>query len=143
MTGLARKTRFCALRLLPRAALTLFFLIFTVSAGAAEGGFDDVFYGYVTRMLLALLIMGVLGYLAVKYLPARFASVSRGHLRVISALSLGRDMVYVVKTGPDVVALLAGRNGSVVLGRWSLEEWENYEAASAPAPAVLSDERHP
>jgi hypothetical protein len=138
-----RKTRYSALRLLPRAALTLFFLTFTDAAGAAEAGFDEAFFGYVTRMLTALLIMGVIGYLAVKYLPGRLGSGSRGHMRVISALSLGRDMVYIVKTGPDVIAFWAGRNGSAVLGRWSLEEWENYEAASKVVSAVLADERKP
>ncbi|MDR1137457.1 MAG: hypothetical protein LBK91_03955 [Synergistaceae bacterium] len=101
--------------------------------------FDDAFSGYVTRMVLALCIMGALGYFAVKYLPGRLGSAARGHMRVISALSLGRDMMYIVKTGPEVVAFLSGRNGAVVLGRWSLEEWENYEADTVPV--VLPDEK--
>ena len=120
--------------------MTLFFLTFTEAVEAAPTGFDDAFSGYVTRMLLALLIMGAVGYLAVKYLPGRLGSVSRGHIRVISALNLGRDMMYIVKTGPDVIAFWAGRNGSAVLGRWSLEEWENYEAASKAVSAILPDE---
>jgi hypothetical protein len=123
--------------------LTLFFLTFAEAAGAETSGFDDAFSGYVTRMLLALLIMGAVGYLAVKYLPGRLASVSRGHIRVISALNLGRDMMYIVKTGPEVVAIWVGRNSSAVLGRWSLEEWENYEAASSAVSAILTDERKP
>jgi hypothetical protein len=125
------------------AALTLFFLTFARVAGAAESGFDDAFAGYVTRMLLALLLMGGVGYLAVKYLPGRLGSAARGHIRVISALNLGRDMMYIVKAGPDVVAFLAGRNGYAVLGRWSLEEWEDYEAASMPIPSAPPDERKP
>ena len=120
--------------------MTLFFLTYTEAARAAPAGFDDAFSGYVTRMLLALLIMGAVGYLAVKYLPGRLGSVSRGHIRVISALSLGRDMMYIVKTGPDVIAFWAGRNGSAVLGRWSLEEWENYEASSKAVSAILPEE---
>jgi hypothetical protein len=139
MIGSGRKTRFCALGFLPKAALTLFFLTFAEASSAAPLGFDDAFSGYVTRMALALLIMGALGYLAVKYLPGRLGSRARGHIRVISALSLGRDMMYIVKTGPEVVAFLSGRNGSVVLGRWSLEEWDDYEADTVPV--VLPDEK--
>ncbi|MDR1509952.1 MAG: hypothetical protein LBS53_09970 [Synergistaceae bacterium] len=128
---------------MPLAALTLFFLTLTETARAAPAGFDDAFSGYVTRMILALLIMGAIGYLAVKYLPGRLGSVSRGHIRVISALNLGRDAVYIVKTGPDVIAFWVGRNSSAVLGRWSLEEWENYEAASGFVSAASPHEREP
>jgi hypothetical protein len=49
-------------------------------------------------------------------------------------------MMYIVKTGPDVIAFWAGRNGSAVLGRWSLEEWENYEAASKAVSAIPPSE---
>jgi hypothetical protein len=54
-------------------------------------------------------------------------------LQVIAASSLGRDMVYIVRTGPQVAAILVSRSGSVVIGRWSAEEWDDYESAAEAA----------
>jgi hypothetical protein len=78
-----------------------------------------------------VLILAVAGYAAVRFVPGRFRMGAQGRLRTLGALNLGRDMVYIVQTGPEVVALLVGRAGSVVIGRWSAEEWEDYSAASA------------
>ncbi|MDR1965337.1 MAG: hypothetical protein LBQ36_01390 [Synergistaceae bacterium] len=111
--------------------MTLFFwVLHAPRAFAAASEFDYAFTGYLTRMLLAMLLLGGLGYAAVKFLPGRLMSASRGHIHVIGARGLGRDMMYIVRTGPQVIAFFAGKSGAVVLGRWSLEEWEDYEAAS-------------
>ena len=117
-----------ALRLFLSGALALFFLVLPADA-ASE--FEATFSGYVTRMLLALAILGLLGYAAVKFLPGRWTSGARGHIKVVGMLNVGRDMVYIVKTGPEVVAFISGRAGVTVLGRWSLEDWDGYEAAAS------------
>jgi hypothetical protein len=121
-----------ALRLFARAALTLFFLNFRaeIASAAAEPDFSVSLGGYVVKMLIALLIFSAAGYALAKYLPGRIGGRSGARLRLIAALSLGKDMVYIVRTGPQVAAILVSRSGSVVIGRWSAEEWDDYESAA-------------
>lgn len=95
-------------------------------AGASD--FDATLSGYATRMFLALFFLGAAGYAAVKFLPGKFRAGAQGRLKLIGAISLGRDVVYLVRIGPDVVALYAGKTGATVLGRWSAEEWDDFEA---------------
>lgn len=104
-------------------------LFFLAEAAEAAEDFDAAFSGYVARVVIALLLLGVLAYFALKFLPGRFGAMSRGHIKIICAANLGRDMMYIARLGPEVVAFLCGRFGSVVLGRWSAEEWDDYEAA--------------
>ena len=120
-------THLRALRLFLSGALTLFFL--TLPAAAASE-FDAAFSGYITRMVLALALLGLLGYAAAKFLPGRLSARARGHIKIVGMLNIGRDMIYIVKTGPEVVAFVSGRTGFTVLGRWSLEDWDDYEAAA-------------
>jgi hypothetical protein len=127
---------FRALRLLPTVACALFLLLFAGPLEAASE-FDAAFSGYMTRMFFAIAIFGALGYAAVKFLPGRLMGYSRGHIKILSAVSLGRDMIYIVKTGPEVVAFISGRTGSTVLGRWGLEEWDDYEAACSNEAAEI------
>lgn len=129
-----------ALGLLTEGALTLFFLTVADPAIAA-GEFDAAFSGYIARMILALAILGALGYVAVKFLPGYFAAGSRGHIKILGAASLGRDVIYITKTGPEVVAFISGRAGATVLGRWSLEEWGDYEAGAKLTEAQRPDKR--
>ena len=108
-------------------ALTLFFL---ASPARAASEFDAAFSGYVTRMLLALAVLGLAGYAAVRFLPGRFSAGARGNIKILGMLNVGRDMVFIVRTGPEVVSFVSGRAGVTVLGRWSLEEWDDYEASA-------------
>lgn len=112
-------------------ALALFFCAsFTDVLYAGTEGLDASIAGYVTKMILALLLLGGAGYALVRYLPGRFRISQRGRLYLIEAISLGRDAVYVVRIGPEVVALFVGRTGTNILGRWRLEEWEELEEKS-------------
>jgi len=129
-------TRLRALRLFLSGALTLFFLAVPASA-ASE--FDAAFSGYVTRMILAVAILGLLGYAAVRFLPGRWGAGTRGHIKVLGMLSIGRDVIYIVRTGPEVVSFVSGRTGSTILGRWSLEEWDDYEAAASTRESQLTE----
>jgi hypothetical protein len=126
-----------ALRLIVVAALALFFCIYAgcslcvASEDAAPRipSLDGSLMGYIGRMALALLLLGAAGYGAAKFLPGFFKGGGPQRPRVIGALSLGRDVVYILQTGPDVVAFFVGKGGSLLLGRWSLDEWEDYEAS--------------
>lgn len=109
--------------------LTLFFYI--VSSApllAADESFDTSISSYVAKMALSILLLMLLGFLAVRFLPGRIKGGAQGRLKLLGALSLGRDAVYLVQVGPDVVAMLVSRTGPLVLGRWSLDEWaEDHE----------------
>jgi membrane protein implicated in regulation of membrane protease activity len=130
-----------ALGLFLEGALALFFLVCPGAALAASGELDAMLSGYVVRMILALIILGLLGYAAARFLPGRFSPSSRGHLKILGAVSLGRDMLYVVRTGPDVVAFFSGRGGAEVLGRWSAEEWDDYAAGAEALKSFPADEK--
>jgi hypothetical protein len=112
---------------------TLFFLVGAAHSAAAETmDFNAAFSGFAKKIIAALLLFGALAYFAFKFLPGRLGSMSRGHIKIIGAVNLGRDMMYIARLGPEVVAFLCGRTGSVILGRWSAEEWDDYEAARIP-----------
>ncbi|MDR1885542.1 MAG: hypothetical protein LBQ56_04650 [Synergistaceae bacterium] len=114
-----------ASRLFFKIALTLFFYSMRpTSAMAAVEELDASMSGYAARMAIALVILGIAGYLAAKWAPGRFRASAGGKLKLLGTLNLGRDMVYIIRTGPDVVAILAGRTGGTVIGRWSGEEWD-------------------
>jgi flagellar biogenesis protein FliO len=125
-----------ALRLISVAALALFFYICAAGPICAASGdvvpqpsLGAALSGYIERMLLALAFFAAAAFAAAKFLPRFFKKGGAGRLRMIGAMSLGRDAVYIIQTGPDVVALFVGKSGSVVLGRWRLDEWEDYEAS--------------
>jgi hypothetical protein len=95
-------------------------------------GFDATLSGYVAKMALTLLLLFLLGFLAIKYLPGRFRVGAQGKLKLVGALALGRDAVYIVQTGPEIIALFVSRTNSTVMGRWTLDEWRDFEAALPP-----------
>ena len=121
------------------AASALFFYIILPRAlfAASEDviapmpDYTDALAGYITRIILALLLLGAAGWAAAKFLPKHFKSGARGDLRMLGAINLGRDMVYLLQAGPDVIALFVGKNGATLLGRWGVEEWGDYEASSS------------
>ena len=109
--------------------LTLFFCASTAVPLFAEvDGFDTTLSTYVAKMALSLLLLLLLGFLAIKYLPGRFRVGAQGKLKLVGTLALGRDAVYVVQTGPEVIALFVSRTNSTVMGRWPLAEWQDFES---------------
>ncbi len=103
--------------------------------------FDATLSTYIAKMVLSLLLLLLLGFLAIKYLPGRFRVGAQGKLKLIGTLSLGRDVVYVVQTGPEVIALFVSRTNSTVMGRWSLEEWGDFESTLSQENGAISDSR--
>lgn len=102
---------------------------------AEPEAFDTTLSAYVAKMVLFLLLLGALGYLLVKFVPGKFRPGVQGKFAMIGAMQLGRDVLYVVRIGPDVVALLVGRTGSSVVGRWSASEWERSDEGGTGEPA--------
>jgi hypothetical protein len=49
------------------------------------------------------------------------------HVKIMASLPLGKDVFFVLKCGPDVLALASGQGGTRLLGRWKYEEWLRLE----------------
>ncbi len=115
--------------------LTTLALLLWSYPGVAEAAGEPSLGGYLTRMALALCLLAAVAWGVVRYLPQRVAGLRSGpgKVKVLCSQALGRDALYVLRIGPDVVAVLSGRNGSQVLGRWSLSEWEQEEAETDEA----------
>lgn len=109
--------------------LTLFFyFIFSEPLSADTGTLDTALSSYIANMALMLCLIFLLGYLGMKYLPKRFRSAASGKLKLLGAMPLGRDIVYLIRIGPDVVSIYVARGAVAVVGRWSVEEWERFDA---------------
>ncbi|MBQ7196225.1 MAG: hypothetical protein IJS40_02310 [Synergistaceae bacterium] len=51
-------------------------------------------------------------------------SASAVKIEMLSSLHLtGRDIFFVVRCGPDVIAFVLSQGGACLMGRWSYEEW--------------------
>ena len=136
-----------ALRRFFTLPLTLFFsaLAATPIFSADVEAFDTTLSTYVAKMALSLLLLLLLGFLAIKFLPGRFRIGAQGKLKMIGALPLGKDAVYVVQIGPEVIALFVSRMNSTVMGRWPLKEWHDFESTLMQENDVVPDSRgaHP
>ena len=63
----------------------------------------------------------------VKY-KNRSTSNTASSVKIIASLRLSvRDMFFVVRCGPDVVAFTVGSSGSNLVGRWTYEQWVKSE----------------
>jgi hypothetical protein len=80
--------------------------------------------GYLLRIGLALGLLALCGYLLVRFAPRTILRKTAG-MEILAILPLGRDVVRVFACGPEVIAVLSSKSGSVVVGRWSREEWRN------------------
>ena len=56
-------------------------------------------------------------------------------VELLASLPLGKDVFFVVRCGPDVLAFTLGGSGTCAMGRWKYEEWLGAEdSAMSPAP---------
>jgi hypothetical protein len=79
--------------------------------------------GYLIKIGLGLGLFALAGYAAVFFSGRRRPFQAKGTLCLLASLPLGRDVLFVVRCGPDAIAILSGGNGSRVIGRWRYEEW--------------------
>jgi hypothetical protein len=45
----------------------------------------------------------------------------------MTSLPLGRDVFFVLRCGPEVLALTSGHAGTRLIGRWKYEDWLRWE----------------
>lgn len=77
------------------------------------------------RAASVLAIMVLCGVILVRYSKRHNPGAkSTSSVEMLSSLRLtGRDIFFVVRCGPDVVAFTSGASGVCLIGRWSYEEW--------------------
>ena len=77
------------------------------------------------KAVTALVIMSACAYILVRYLKKKNITMNgtRGAEIVASLRLTVRDVFFVVRCGPDVLAFTVGPQGTCLLGRWSYDEW--------------------
>lgn len=113
----------------------LAFLLFSFErawgSGDASGFPGTSLITYTIKISLALLLLWGGSWAFLRWGPSFPKSgVSRGVSEEIVLFSwrmLGRGKVYLFGCGPDVIALWVSRKESVLLGRWSREEWAKWQ----------------
>ena len=80
---------------------------------------------YLLRAVTALIVMSACAFFLVKYLKKNSLSLNGTRdAEILTSLRLtARDIFFVVRCGPDVVAFTTGPHGSCLLGRWSYDDW--------------------
>jgi len=83
---------------------------------------------YIGKAVFALIVLATSGWVFL-YVAKRKGWVQKGSdkLYVISSLSLGRDVFFVLRCGPEVIAVVTGSSGTVMMGRWNLKDWNASE----------------
>ena len=82
---------------------------------------------YLLRVGIAVVILAAAGYGAVVFHRRAVPLKLRGSVSIMASLPLGKDVLFIVRLGPDVVALASGGAGTRVIGRWRYEDWKQYE----------------
>jgi hypothetical protein len=111
------------------AAVVLFLLPAAAEASQAD---SPSLTGYMIRVGLSLAILALAGYGAVVYSRRTAPLKAKGAVAVLASLPLGKDVLFIVRTGPDVIALASGGAGTRVIGRWRYEDWKQYEGEEGP-----------
>ena len=44
-------------------------------------------------------------------------------MEILASLPLGKDVFFVVRCGPDVLAITSDPGGARLMGRWSYDRW--------------------
>ena len=88
------------------------------------GGASPSLTGYLFRVGLGLALLCAAGYGAVFFHRRRAPRSAKGTVGILTSLPLGRDVLFIVRLGPDVFALTSGSSGTRVICRWPYEEWK-------------------
>lgn len=93
---------------------------------------DPSLVTYLTRVSLALVLLMLSAALLVRFARGRREGVrDDGAVKLLASLPVGKDVFFVLRCGPDVVAFTSGAGGTCLMGRWKYEEWVG--ARNAPA----------
>lgn len=92
---------------------------------------DVSLVAYLVRVSLALAILSLCALCLVRCSRKRGGGVRDGAaVELLASLPVGKDVFFVVRCGPDVLAFTSGATGSRLMGRWKYHDWVH--AGDAP-----------
>ena len=111
-----------------RCGLAFFFL--SVLPRSAFAAAETDFFTYIVRVSIGLLLFALAGWLLVRFYGPKTGVPRESGVEVRAVVPLGRDLLRVIRCGPEVVVLLTSKGETQVIGRWAREEWEKACALS-------------
>lgn len=85
---------------------------------------DVSLVAYLVRVSLALAILSLCALFLVRCSRKRGGGVRDGAaVELLASLPVGKDVFFVVRCGPDVLAFTSGMAGARLMGRWKYHEW--------------------
>ncbi|MDI9371073.1 MAG: hypothetical protein GX181_02690 [Synergistaceae bacterium] len=93
------------------------------AAASASSADTPSLTSYLLKVGLSLALLAAAGYALVRLSGKRVPLQAKGVLVLLASLSLGRDVIFIVRCGPDVIAILSGKSGGRAIGRWRYDEW--------------------
>ena len=91
---------------------------------------DSGLVAYLLRVFVALAILSLCAFFLVHSSRRKTQRASGGvAVKLLTSLPLGKDVYFVVRCGPEVLAFTLGAGGACLMGRWKYEEWLNAQGA--------------
>ena len=91
---------------------------------------DSGLVAYLLRVFVALAILSLCVFSLVRFSKRkRQKETEVAAVKLLTSLPLGKDVFFVVRCGPDVLAFTLGAGGSCLMGRWKYEEWIDAQGA--------------
>ncbi|MCR5346275.1 MAG: hypothetical protein K6E38_00690 [Fretibacterium sp.] len=85
---------------------------------------DSGLVAYLLRVFIALAILSLCAFTFVHFSRRKTQRASGGvAVKLLTSLPLGKDVFFVVRCGPDVLAFTLGGAGACLMGRWKYAEW--------------------
>lgn len=113
-------------------SVPVWLLVFHPLPALASASSDMGSYGLrltLGALLLCALFFGLSRLSRAPWFRRRFPL--SGRCRLLGTLPLGRDALYIVRCGPEVIAVVSGRGGATVIGRWDRALWEKDDGDEA------------
>ena len=83
---------------------------------------------YVIRVSLTLALMVLCAVVFFRFSKGRgWIKQNTAYVKIMASLPLGRDVFFVLRCGPDVIAVVSGSTGVRLMGRWKYEEWAQWD----------------
>ena len=96
---------------------------------------DSGLVAYLLRVFLALAILSLCAFFLVRFSRGKMQRAKDGMaVKLLTSLPLGKDVFFVVRCGPDVLAFTLGAGGACLMGRWKYEEWLDAQGAEGGPP---------
>lgn len=102
-------------------------IILSLPVAATASGEAPSLTAYMIKIGLSVALFAIAGYGVVLWSRRTAPLMAKGTVKVLTSLPLGKDVLFVVRCGPDVIVLTSGGTGTRVIGRWRYEDWIKYE----------------